>query len=241
MQHINSMYHNSELSVFAIQVSGDGDCLFKSILEQMEFKTRVDKIEFCPTHFCRQMVYHFITHCEELYEVVKQGIMENYGLPDDPNKDKDKKKEEEEELKVGPFSIFSYLKYIIGAKKWGDSICLTLIASMWCARISVVLSRTLGQLKFRHDMPLEQADLIIVFNNNEDTGHYSGVIRSNQNIMMVGPLKYNKNYDINKDVKARLLRGDPTGRKLIEHCDDSFIIMLKSVRNCIQMLKHLQR
>ena len=167
----------------------------------MELKTKMDKIKDCPTHFHRQMVYHFIQHCEQLYQVVKQGIMENYGLPDDPNKDKDD--DEEEELKVGPFSIFTYMnmKYIIGAKKWGDSVCLTLIASMWSARITVVLSRTLGQLKFRHDMPLEQADLIIVFNNNEQTGHYSGVIRSNQNIMMAGDLKCSKNYDISKDVK----------------------------------------
>ena len=226
IQCINSMSRNSKFFIFAIQVTRDGDCLFRAILEQMESKTKVDKIKYCPTHFRRQMVYHFIHHCEQLYQVVKQGIMENYGLPDDPNKDKDD--DEEEELKVGPFSIVSYMKYIIGARKWGDSVCLTLIASMWSARISVVLSRTLGQLKFRHDMPLEQVDLIIVLNNNEQTGHYTGVIRSNQNINYTGALKYSKNYDINKDVKARLMRGDPTGRKLIDLCDDGFIIIMKS-------------
>ena len=206
-------------------MNGDGDCLFRAILEQLEFDSKLDKLKYCPVHFHRQMVYHFIRNCEQLYEVVKQGITENYGLPEDPNEKRD---DEEQEAQVGPFSIVGYMKYILGSKKWGDSICLILIASMWCARISVVLSRSLGQLKFRHDLPLEQADLILVYNNNELNGHYTGVIRSNENIVLVGKLRYSKKYNINKDVKARLLRADPSSRKLIDQCDDSFIIMMKS-------------
>ena len=38
-----------------------------------------------------------------MYEVVKQGITENYGLPDNPNAEKEKEEEDEKEHKAGPF------------------------------------------------------------------------------------------------------------------------------------------
>ena len=84
----------------------------------------------------------FIRNCEQLYEVVKQGITENYGLSEDLNEKRDDEEEQEQEDQVGPFSIVGYMKYTLGSKKWGDSICLILIASMWCVRISVVLQKS---------------------------------------------------------------------------------------------------
>ena len=189
-------------------MNGDGDCLFRALIEQLDFKNMEDKFKYSPLHLRRQMVAHFIKSKEELYGIVKKGLIENYGLLPDPNGDKDKSKHEtKEEEKVGPFSIVSYMKYIAVSKRWGDTICLILISSMWSARISVVLSRTLGQIKFRHDLPLEQADLIVVFNSHEQNGHYTAVIRSNEQVMMADKLRYSKRYNIATDVKPRLLRG----------------------------------
>ena len=193
------------------------------------------------------MVAHFIQNKDLLYDIVKEGLIENYGLPPDPNGEGDIQEAEQ----IGPFSIVSYMKYIAVSKRWGDTICLILIASMWCARISVVLSRTLGQIKFRHDLPLEQADLILVFNSQEHNGHYTGVIRSNEQVMVADKLRYSERYNLTTDVKARLLRGDISGKRLINLCDDGFVILKKSdcdeLTECAkgfakikQMVKHIE-
>ena len=44
-----------------------------------------DKLKFCPLHLRRQMVAHFIQNKDILYDIVKKGLIENYGLPPDPN------------------------------------------------------------------------------------------------------------------------------------------------------------
>ena len=53
-----------------------------------------------------------------LYEIVKKGLIENYGLPPDPNGEEDTQEEEQ----VGPFSIVSDMKYIAVSNMWGDTI-----------------------------------------------------------------------------------------------------------------------
>ena len=44
-----------------------------------------DKLKFSPLHLRRQMVAHFIQNKDLLYDIVKEGLIENYGLPPDPN------------------------------------------------------------------------------------------------------------------------------------------------------------
>ena len=113
-------------------MNGDGDCLFRALIEQLEFKNMEDKLKYSPLDLRRQMVAYFIKNKEELYDIVKKGLIEDYGLPPDPNGDKDKSKHEtKEEEKVGLFSIVIYMKYITVSKRWGDTICLILISSMW--------------------------------------------------------------------------------------------------------------
>ena len=70
-----------------------------------------------------------------LKDVVMQGIKENYGW-------KDPEAEEEE---PGPFSVKSYFLFMAQNKEWGDSIMLTLAASLWSIRVTVVSSRTLSE------------------------------------------------------------------------------------------------
>ena len=65
-----------------------------------------DKLKFSPLHLRRQMVAHFIQNKDLLYDIVKEGLIENYGLPPDPNGEGDTQEEEQ----VGPFSIVSYMK-----------------------------------------------------------------------------------------------------------------------------------
>lgn len=73
------------------------------------------------------MVHHFLMNHELLYEVVKKGLIENYGLPKNPNGDKTQEGEGAKKDQVGPFSIACYLEYIAVNKRWGDSVCFILI------------------------------------------------------------------------------------------------------------------
>ena len=95
-------------------------------------------------------------------------------------------------------------------KEWGDSIMLTLAASLWSIRITVVSSRTLSETKFRHDQHLEMVDLALIFNNNEEVGHYSGCIRSNKEVMAAAKLGYSRNYNKSRDLKERYRIGCPS-------------------------------
>ena len=55
----------------------------------------------------------------------------------------------------------------------GDSVILSLLASVWSVRVTIVGSRTLHEIRFRHDLDLEFSDIALVFNTSEGNGHYS--------------------------------------------------------------------
>ena len=69
--------------------------------------------------------------------------------------------------------------------------------------------------------------------------------------MVADKLRYSERYNLATDVKARLLRGDISGKRLINLCDDGFVILKKSdcdeLTECAkgfakikQMVKHIE-
>ena len=106
-----------------------------------------------------------VGHIDLLYPVVKQGILENYGWQDEDDDD-------DALPKVGPFSIYSWAMYMKEKLVWGDSVILSLLASMWSVRVTIVGSRTLHEVRFRHDLDLDFSDIALVFNTSEGNGHY---------------------------------------------------------------------
>ena len=91
----------------------------------------------------------------ELFWCVRKCLFA-YGLPEGS----------EDESKVGPFSIRSYLKYVVKDKTWGDIVCLYLIASMWSLRVIVLNSSTLEEMRIRHNVSFSLVDLPIMFNSH---------------------------------------------------------------------------
>ena len=87
---------------------------------------------------------------------------------------------------------------------WGDSVILSLLASMWSVRVTIVGSRTLHEVRFRHDLDLEFSDIALVFNTSECNGHYSGLIRRNQVVCTIRRLTFSKKWDKEKDAAERL-------------------------------------
>ena len=75
---------------------------------------------------------------------------------------------------------------------------------MWSVRVTIVGSRTLHEVRFRHDLDLEFTDIALVFNTSEGNGHYSGLIRRNQKVCATRRLNLSKNWDKEKDAAERL-------------------------------------
>ena len=147
----------------------------------------------------RQLTSHLVGHIDILYPIVKQGILENYRWQEEEDED-----DNNALPKVGPFSIHSWDMYMKDNLVWGDSVILSLLASMWSVRVTIVGSRTLHGIRFRHDLDLEFSDIALVFNTSEGNGHYSGLIRKNQEVCATRRLTFSKKWDKEKDAAERL-------------------------------------
>ena len=82
------------------------------------------------------------------------------------------------------------------------SYCL--LASMWSGRGTIVVSRTLHEVRFRHDLDLEFSDIALVYNTSEGNGHYSDLIRRNQEVCATRRLTFSKKCDKENDAVERL-------------------------------------
>ena len=142
-----------------------------------------------------------VGHIDLLYPIVKQGILENYGWQEEEDKDDDNAL-----LKIGPFSIHSWAMYMKDNLVWGDHVIPSLLASMWSVRVTIVGSRTLQEIRFRHDLDLEFSDIALVFNTSEGNGHYSGLIRRNQKVCATRRLTFSKKWNKEKDAAERLFQ-----------------------------------
>ena len=87
---------------------------------------------------------------------------------------------------------------------WEDSVILSLLALMWSVRATIVGSRTLHEIRFRHDLDLEFSDIALVFSTSEENGHYSGLIRRNQEVCASRRLTFSKKWNKEKDAAERL-------------------------------------
>ncbi len=59
---------------------------------------------------------------------------------------------------------------------YGDSIVLAALAWNWCLKITVLNSKTLREMRIRHDAPLHMSDLCLVWNGKN---HYVGARKYN--------------------------------------------------------------
>ena len=72
----------------------------------------------------------------------------------------------------GPFSIKGYLGFMLTDGEWCDSIFIYLIAFCWGLRVTVVRSDCCAEVQYRHDKPLSEVDIGLMFNCSVSCGHY---------------------------------------------------------------------
>ena len=63
-----------------------------------------------------------------------------------------------------PTTVRNYFKMILKPEVWGDQMCLLALAVVWKVRITIVDANTLVEHKLRHDKPLSQVDIAVVYN-----------------------------------------------------------------------------
>lgn len=171
------------------QIEGDGNCLVESIICQLGLRTATEIKYYNQSYMRRAVVMHCIEHKEELFEWLRTEVRNNYGRG----------------TREGPFSVQSYLQYMLTDRKWLDSIFIRLVSSMWGLRITVVQSVNCAELRFRHDKPLDEVDIVLLYNCNENCGHYNGVIRTDSRFLECTKLIKSPNFDDKVDKAERLV------------------------------------
>ena len=174
--------------MFIDPVKGDGNCLFNAVLQEMEFDTQEDEHFYTSDRLRRQVVAFFTGRKEEYVDWIRTQIRNIYGWSDRYS-----------ESEPGPFSVKTYLKHILEDGNWGDIIVLYLIAAMWGIRITVIRGDACVELKIRHNEDWINADLILLYNGMEISGHYTAVVRLDQTKLKCASIKKTAKFDYRVD------------------------------------------
>ena len=81
------------------------------------------------------------------------------------------KSEEEKYHYPGPFSFKEYLEYILQDTTWGEELLIVAMSQRWQITITVVHGESLRESRVRHNRPLDEVDLVLVYCGNN---HYVG-------------------------------------------------------------------
>ena len=111
---------------------------------------------------------------------------------------------------IGPFSICSYFEHIFKDKSWGDSIFVNLLASVWGVRITILRCDTLTEIRYRHEDPLKEVCIGLLYNGKEEGGgHYSPLVRVDGEFLDSTTLFLSEEYyDEGVDKEEREFRGE---------------------------------
>ena len=124
-----------------VQVQCRGACQFASFCHGVDCPK-----EYTNTHLRRQLVMEIIKHKEFFFPILQKHITMNYGLirlTEEEYKSKCAANSITAEQRrmyheLGPFSFYTYLKYILNCSSWGDEITLVLLSMMFQVCVTIV-------------------------------------------------------------------------------------------------------
>ena len=186
--------------------------MMNAIIGQLSFEDKKDLTRYHPCYLRRQVVAHFVLFKDLLKVWMRDNIRSVYGGL-------------EKEGGVGPFSVKGYLKYILQDKKWGDSIFLGLVASMWACRITILRADNGREIKYRYNLSMGGTDIGMLFNGKPESGHYSALWRMDGQFMTSRPITLSTGYDEKVDeMERKAMAEDSEGKKGL---DKSEIVLKK--------------
>ena len=152
----------------------DGSCLFSACKWGADFP-----VEYVNTLFRRDLVCFIAENADFFLPKMEDHIKGCYGgirLSKEEYEQKRKakiliKSEEEKYHYPGPFSFKEYLEYILQDTTWGEELLIVVMSQRWQITITVVHGESLGESRVRHNRPLDEVDLVLVYCGNN---HYVG-------------------------------------------------------------------
>ena len=72
---------------------------------------------------------------------------------------------------------------------------------MWGCRLSILNGDTCKETRIRHDLPLRDADLCLLFNSDVYNGHYSAICRDDQLLLITEKVTHKEAYRKELDVE----------------------------------------
>ena len=151
-----------------------GNCLYASVLRGSDCKK-----EFVSMHLRRLLLKMIGAYPDFFFKLLSHVVATQYGQ-DRPSPEEIDRMEREGEISAaqahdyrlpGPFSFIQYCEHLLTNATWGDEIVLVLISMLWQVTITVLNADTLGEVRVRHNRPMQHADLLVVFIGGD---HYMG-------------------------------------------------------------------
>ena len=83
-------------------------------------------------------------------------------------------------------------------------------------------------MRIHHNMELVLTDIALVFNSSENEDHFSALRHCNKEFLEGGKVGKGPSYNVQEDIKQRLLVGKYGGRELMVYFDLKFVIIKES-------------
>ena len=154
----------------------DGSCLFSAVKWGCDMP-----IEYVTPLMRRNLVVFLAENAAYFFPKFEDWIKGGYGsirLSKEEYEEKSKKgtltdSEDRAYHEPGPFSYQEYLQYLLKDSTWGDEVLIVAMSMRWQICITV-LHDDLRESRVRHDRPLGEADLVLVYCGNN---HYVGACK----------------------------------------------------------------
>ena len=135
-----------------------GNCLFHAFKGCLKVRTWAGhSAPYFPCRYARCMVVAWMAHNRSfVWKHKKVSLQSKYGVEDG-------------DYVPNPLSFKEYLRNMLKRGFWGEDVALYSFSCLFDLKITVLNSRSLEEYRYRHNQPLGEADVVLVYNGNN---HY---------------------------------------------------------------------
>lgn len=159
-----------------MQVEGDGNCLPTAVVKSLDLSECENAELFDQMALRRLSVVHLFRKYDILKDWLLKQIAAEYGRAD---------------CEGPPISLYDWILKILRNAEWLDQIWIGLITSLLCVRLTVIRADSLGETRFRHNVPIDMedvdVDIVLIYNGVPSRGHYSLALMVSSSIVLAFP------------------------------------------------------